>query len=144
MFSTIKSLPIYFLLVFALFSCQNNSKNASNEASGQDTTSMKEVLDERQSDKINVPEERLTYSVSLGVMPDMNYEGEGMLIGHVNEGRTGHKSGLLKGDIVMELGGKKINDLVTYTKVLGSFKKGDSTKIVVKREDQMLSLLVEF
>jgi predicted metalloprotease with PDZ domain len=144
MFSTIKSLPIYFVLVFAVLACQNSSKQASSSENDQDTTSMKEVLDEMKSDKKAVPQERLTYTVSLGVMPDMNYEGEGMLIGHVNEGKTGYKAGLLKGDVVLEMGGEKINDLVSYTKVLGGFKKGDSTKITVKREDQLLSLLVEF
>ena len=84
------------------------------------------------------------YTVSLGVMPDLNHEGAGMLVGHVNDGKAAFKAGILKGDIVVQMDSMDITDLVSYTKALSTYEKGDEAKVVVKRDDQLIKVLVQF
>jgi hypothetical protein len=73
------------------------------------------------------------FKVTLGVVPDYAFEGEGMRIDGVSDGRPASKAGLLKGDIVIQLGENKITDMMTYMKALGKFTKGETTKVKVKR-----------
>lgn len=71
--------------------------------------------------------------VTLGVMPDYAYSGSGLRIDGVTQGKTAEAIGLKAGDILLQLGDYKFNDIQTYMKALQHFKKGDSTKLYVKR-----------
>jgi S1-C subfamily serine protease len=127
-------------MVVLFGACQNGQKKNSDAGNDQDTLSQEAKVMPKQ----NVPNEMITYTVSLGVMPDNNYEGQGMLIGKVNDAGVAHKAGILKGDVVVQIDDYKVNDLVSYTKALGQYKKGDNAKVVVKRDDQLMTMLVEF
>ena len=69
------------------------------------------------------------FSVTLGVMPDYMYEGEGMRIDGVSADKPAENAGLQKGDIVTHLGEVKVVDMMSYMKALGQFKKGDTAEI---------------
>ncbi len=84
------------------------------------------------------------FKVTLGVIPDYAFEGEGMRIDGVSDGRPAAKAGLLKGDVVLQLGEHKITDMMTYMKALGKFSKGGTTKVKVKRENQVLEKDITF
>lgn len=84
------------------------------------------------------------FSVTLGVMPDYMYEGEGMRIDGVSEGKTAANAGLQKGDIVTRLGEVKVVDMMSYMKALGQFKKGDSADIEFIREGEKHTGTVKF
>lgn len=84
------------------------------------------------------------FKVTLGVVPDYAFEGEGMRIDGVSDGRPAAKAGLLKGDIVIQLGENKITDMMTYMKALGKFTKGDTTKVKVKRGKEELEKDITF
>lgn len=84
------------------------------------------------------------FKVTLGVVPDYAFEGEGMRIDGVSDGRPAAKAGLLKGDIVIQLGEHKITDMMTYMKALGKFTKGDTTKVKVKRGKEELEKEITF
>jgi aminopeptidase YwaD len=84
------------------------------------------------------------FKVTLGVVPDYAYEGEGMRIDGVSDGRPAAKAGLQKGDIVLQLGEHKTTDMMTYMKALGKFKKGDTTKVKVKRGNDMIEKDITF
>lgn len=85
-----------------------------------------------------------SFKVTLGVMPDYTYEGEGMRIDGVTDGKPAFKAGLLKGDVVKKLGGKEVKDVMGYMKVLSEYKKGDKTSIEVLRDNQLKTFQVEF
>lgn len=85
-----------------------------------------------------------TWKVSLGVMPDYAFEGQGLRIDGVTDGKPAAKAGLLKGDIVIELGGVKVNNMQDYMKALSKLKKGDKTTVVVKRENESITKEIEF
>lgn len=74
-----------------------------------------------------------SFKVTLGVVPDYAYSGEGMRIDGVTEGRPAFKAGLKAGDIVIRLGAHRITDMMSYMKGLGRFTKGEETVVTVLR-----------
>jgi hypothetical protein len=84
------------------------------------------------------------YKITLGVMPDYTFEGVGMRIDGVTDNKPAFKAGIKTGDIIIELGGQKINNVKDYMNALSTFKKGDKTIVLVKRGSENLSLPLEF
>ncbi len=72
-------------------------------------------------------------TVSLGVIPDRNFEGAGLRIDGVSPKKLAEKIGLQAGDILLQLGDHKINEINTYLNALSRFKKGDSTSLKILR-----------
>ncbi|MCB9292165.1 MAG: M28 family peptidase [Lewinellaceae bacterium] len=84
------------------------------------------------------------FKVTLGVMPDYVYSGEGMRIDGVIDGRPGAKAGLENGDIIIKIGDTEVKDIYGYMEGLGKYKTGDKTIVVVKRGEEVLEKEVEF
>ena len=84
------------------------------------------------------------FSVTLGVMPDYMFDGEGMKIDGVTAGKPASKAGLEKGDVLVKMGDVKVVDMQSYMKALGQFKKGDKTEVTYIRKGKQLSSTVEF
>jgi len=84
------------------------------------------------------------YSVTLGVIPDYMYDGKGMLISGVREGRPAANAGILDGDIVIKMGEHDVPDMMGYMAALGQFKKGDKAKVVVLRDGEEVEVEVVF
>jgi hypothetical protein len=74
-----------------------------------------------------------SFSVSMGIMPDYTFSGTGVRADGISEGKPAEKAGLKTGDIIIQLGDFKVTDVQGYMQVLGKFKKGDATKVTVKR-----------
>ena len=92
----------------------------------------------------NESEEVPRFKVSLGVMPDYMFNKGGMRIDAVTEDRPGYKAGLIKGDIVIKLGEDDVEDMMGYMKALSKFESGDTTFVVVKREQDTIKKKVTF
>ena len=84
------------------------------------------------------------YKVTLGVMPDYVFQGQGLKIDGVMDGRTAAKAGIQDGDIVIKMGGIKIKDIYAYMDELAKYESGDKTTVVVKRGEEEIQLEVEF
>ncbi len=84
------------------------------------------------------------YKVSLGVMPDYVYDGEGMRVDDVLSGRAAEKAGLKKGDVIIEIGETKVKDIYGYMEGLGKFNAGDKTMVTVKRGEEIVKVEVVF
>ena len=84
------------------------------------------------------------FKVTLGVIPDYAFEGAGMRIDGVSEGKPASKAGLLQGDVVIQLGDIPVTDMSSYMKALSMFKKGDTTKVKVKRGNEEVIADVTF
>jgi S1-C subfamily serine protease len=67
--------------------------------------------------------EKMSFKVTLGIMPDYVYDGVGLRVDGVNLGKPGEKAGLLKGDIIIKMGDYSISNIQDYMKSLGQFKK---------------------
>lgn len=84
------------------------------------------------------------FSVTLGVVPDYLFDGEGMRISGVKEGRTAANAGLQEGDIVTKMGDIEVVDMMSYMKGLAAFKEGDKTTVVILRDGKELKKKVTF
>ncbi len=88
--------------------------------------------------------EKMSFKVTLGIMPDYVFDGVGLRVDGVNLGKPGEKAGLLKGDIIIKMGDYSISNIQDYMKSLGQFKKGQTTTIEVKRGNDTKTLEVTF
>ena len=90
---------------------------------------------QRQNVRLNGP--------TLGVLPDYGYDGEGFKISGVTDGRPGEQAGLKGGDILINLGGKKLEDIYGYMEALNTLKKGEATTVTIIRDGKEMTLDVE-
>ena len=74
-----------------------------------------------------------SFSVSMGIMPDYTFSGNGVRADGISQGKPAEKAGLKTGDIIIQIGDYKIPDVQGYMQTLGKFKKGDAVKVIVKR-----------
>ena len=85
----------------------------------------------------NESQEVPRFKVSLGVIPDYLYDGKGMRIDGVSQGRPAEKAGFQKGDIVIKLGDEDITDMMSYMKALSKYKKGDKAEVQISRKNKL-------
>jgi hypothetical protein len=84
------------------------------------------------------------FKVTMGVMPDYAYDKKGMRIDGVTDGKPAAKAGLKTGDVIMKIGDMDIETVYTYMDALTKYKKGETTKVVVKRGNEDVVLDVTF
>ncbi|MBK8500143.1 MAG: M28 family peptidase [Flavobacteriales bacterium] len=84
------------------------------------------------------------FKVTLGVVPDYMFDGKGMRIDGLTEGKPAANAGLKVGDVVVKLGSLEITDMMSYMKALAVFNKGDTAKVKVMRDGQALEADVTF
>ncbi len=84
------------------------------------------------------------FTVTLGVMPDYLFQGDGMKIDGVTDGKPASKAGIEKGDVVVKMGKIEVTDMYTYMDALSKFKKGDKTKVYVKRGEKVIKKKIVF
>lgn len=87
---------------------------------------------------------KTTFKVSLGIMPDYTYSGSGVRVDGVSEGKVAQKVGIKAGDVITQLGDYKFTDVQTYMEALSKFKKGDATKVKLKRGSQEINFDIVF
>ncbi len=85
-----------------------------------------------------------SFKVTLGVMPDYVYDGEGMRIDAVMDDRPAKKAGLEGGDVIIKIGDVEVKTIYDYMEGLSKFSKGDSTEVKVKRGKKTLKKKVTF
>ncbi|VAW86062.1 PDZ domain [hydrothermal vent metagenome] len=81
--------------------------------------------------------------VSLGTIPDFNYSGEGVRITGVIPDSPAALAGLLEGDVLQSLDGKKLKDLAAYAKVLRNLAVGAKVTLIWHREKKTMSQKLE-
>ncbi|MBX3256803.1 MAG: M28 family peptidase [Chitinophagaceae bacterium] len=84
------------------------------------------------------------FSVTLGIMPDYTYSGQGVRVDGVSDGRPAQKAGLKTGDVITKIGEYGTASLEAYMQALGKFKKGQQTQVTVKRGNEELKFDVVF
>jgi Zn-dependent M28 family amino/carboxypeptidase len=93
---------------------------------------------------INESEEVPRFKVSLGVVPDYLFDGEGMRIDGVTENRPAQIAGLLKGDVVIKIGEYDVKDMMGYMKALSKFEKGNTTTVSIDRKGNKIIKKITF
>jgi aminopeptidase YwaD len=84
------------------------------------------------------------FKVTLGIMPDVaSSDTEGLRADAVIEGRPAHNAGMQKGDIIVAMEGKTVNDIYDYMNRLGDFKPGQRISVDVMRDGKKVILIVD-
>ena len=75
----------------------------------------------------------MSFSVTLGVVPDYLFDGRGMRIDGVSEGRPAANSNLQRGDVVVSIDTVQVIDMMSYMQALSLFNAGETSTVVVQR-----------
>ncbi|MBT9546276.1 MAG: M28 family peptidase [Candidatus Sericytochromatia bacterium] len=79
--------------------------------------------------------------VYLGSIPDYaSGDVKGLKLAGVSAGGPAEKAGLMAGDIIVSLGGRKIENIYDYTYAIDTLKVGEATAVVIVRKGQTLTL----
>lgn len=136
-----KYIVLIIAFLFSLTSCKNETKEVAKEIK----TEVKQKVEQKKVEqKVQVGDSTLVYKVSLGVLPDLAYKGQGVKIVRVSKNRPGFLGGLKEGDIVKKIDGKPVTDLIGYTKMLGGFTKGESVELSIDRAGKMIKANIVF
>lgn len=82
--------------------------------------------------------------VTLGLMPDVTGSTtEGLKAEVVSRGKPADKAGMMNGDIIIELNGKKVKDIYSYMEILGKLEKGATITAKVKRDGKTKELKIK-
>lgn len=90
------------------------------------------------------PEDTPRFKVTLGIMPDYTYEGEGVHVDGVTDGKPAAKAGLQRGDRIIGLGDTEIHTIRDYMQALSKFQKGETAKVKVVRGSETKEIEVTF
>lgn len=82
--------------------------------------------------------------VTLGVLPDYLYDGVGMRIDGVRDGKPAAAAGMQKGDVIIRMNGKEVKDIYVYMEVLGELHHGDKTTLVALRDGKEQTFDIQF
>lgn len=84
------------------------------------------------------------FKVTLGVMPDFaGLEKRGMRIDGVTKGKPAFKGGMLKGDIITAIEGKKVGNIYEYMNRLKTLEAGQTITVDVLREEKPTVLIIQ-
>ncbi len=87
---------------------------------------------------------QLGFKVTLGIIPDYLYSDTGLKIDGVKEDRPAGNAGMLKGDVIIEMGELIIHNIDDYMNALNQFNKGDEITIKIIRNGNEISLKTTF
>jgi hypothetical protein len=85
-----------------------------------------------------------SYRISLGIMPDVTgNRNDGLEVMDARKGGPAERAGLKKGDVIISINGKEVNNITDYMSRLNTLKKGEKAKVGVKRKDEKLIIEVQ-
>ncbi len=84
------------------------------------------------------------FKVTLGVMPDYTFEGPGLRLDGVSEGKPAKKAGLMRGDIILKMDNTDIINMKTYMSMLSKYNRAETVRLEVKRGAEVLIIFATF
>ncbi|MBC7382868.1 MAG: M28 family peptidase [Bacteroidia bacterium] len=83
---------------------------------------------------------RTEFKVTLGIMPDYMFEGNGVRVDGVTDGRPAALAGLKRGDIIIRLDKFDTGGMEAYMQALSKLEKGLQTKVTILRNGNEMVL----
>lgn len=85
-----------------------------------------------------------SYRISLGIMPDVaGTRTDGLEVMDARKGGPAERAGIKKGDVIISINDKEVNNISDYMSRLNTLKKGEKVKVGVKRKDEKLIIEVQ-
>jgi len=83
--------------------------------------------------------------VTLGIMPDITStdDTEGMRVEFVTPGKPADLGGMKKGDIILAIDGKPVNNVYDYMFRLQKVNRGQLIIVTIRRDDKQFDLLIQ-
>jgi hypothetical protein len=89
------------------------------------------------------PEMRANLTAYLGTVPDYAQDNvKGVKLSGVTKGAPAEICGVQSGDVIVELAGRKIENIYDYTYAIEALKIGQETEIKVQRGEQTLTFKI--
>lgn len=82
--------------------------------------------------------------VSLGVVPNLSYKADGILVGDLEESSIAQKAGILQGDIIVQIDNSAVLDLQAYINALTKVNIGDTSSVTIVRGKETKTLPLQF
>lgn len=96
------------------------------------------ILDKKKDLKFtktrDASEVKMSFKVTLGIIPDYLYDGQGLKIDGVKDDRPASKANLQKGDVILKMGEIDIHSMDDYMRALGEFNPSQEIELLYKRE----------
>ncbi len=86
---------------------------------------------------------RRGFGVSFGSVPDYAFESRGVRFEDIRDGSAAAAAGVKAGDVLVEWGGKEVENVQHWTGFLREHKPGDKVEITVLRGEERVTLEVE-
>lgn len=78
--------------------------------------------------------------VYIGTVPDFSEEGKGLRLTGVREGSPAAKAGLRAGDVIIQFGDRKVENIYDYTDAMNRYKPGDTVTVVILRDGKEMEV----
>ncbi|MDR4987728.1 MAG: M20/M25/M40 family metallo-hydrolase [Bacteroidales bacterium] len=88
--------------------------------------------------------QRRTDGVTLGVMPDHGFDGEGLRIMTVTADRPAYHAGMVSGDIIISINELPVREIHSYMEALSGLSPNTKATVVVLRDEEKVELEVSF
>jgi S1-C subfamily serine protease len=85
-----------------------------------------------------------SFKVTMGIMPDYTFSGNGVLVDGVSDNRPAQKAGIKTGDVITHLGEFVVSDVQTYMQALNKHNKGETINVKIIRGKEEMSLSLTF
>ena len=89
------------------------------------------------------PERTREDIVTLGLMPDHAFNGEGLRVLAVSDDRPAKRAGIQNGDIIIRINDIQILEIHTYMEALGNIRTNQTITVVVQRDDEEIEIEVQ-
>jgi S1-C subfamily serine protease len=135
----IKIFIIFITVAQVTYACKkNDGSKTSSESANTETSGINQTKVQENESGVSVKK------VSIGLLPDIQYEGSGVKAMMIKPDQEAEKAGLMQGDIVIALDGKEIKTLGDYTEYLSEFKVGDVVELTILRGKETLKKQLKF
>lgn len=84
------------------------------------------------------------FTVTMGIMPDYTFNGSGVRVDGISDGRPAQKAGIQRGDVIVQLGEHNTSSMEAYMQALSRFKKGDKARVKYKRGNDLAETEIQF
>lgn len=84
------------------------------------------------------------FTVTMGIMPDYTFNGSGVRVDGISDGRPAQKAGIQRGDVIVQLGEHNTPSMEAYMQALSRFKKGDKARVKYKRGNDIAETEIQF